>query len=258
MRAIWLVIGLSMTASGQDVLVLEGPKEAPRADLEKCASVMARRCLVRGIKGIKGSVVETDGKLRVELASREKLSEEARKSVETLARVAGRRAEFKMPRSLTPEEKSAGFTLGNPADLSTSKIPPGTSWVRRVENDFQDVKAAGGGPVSSLTRDTPAVDFSEVSADRANDTMWTYAFSEAATRKLQKEISDPKKKEWFKRYFLLFTFDGNLVWTEDIDVNFGEQKSPLKRATFTLPVAFAEVAEAVFRNPMPHALKLAK
>ena len=244
-------------ARAGDPVILEGPAESTKAEIDQCATALARRFAVAGLKGLKATAVEKAGKRTVEVTSKDEIPVETRSKIEDLARLAGQRPVLKFQRDLTAEEKAAGFDYANVEDPKTSKAPSGAAWSECLDTNLRSTKKDKSGGVVNLLKDNPYVNWSEVSVAEKGTAEWTLKLSAAATKVVFNEAIGGQAGRRAPFCFVRIAFDFYSVLFE-CKVVLMNDKMALKEATITLPAAMAESLEAVMRNPMPRGLKRAE
>ncbi|MBI2922893.1 MAG: hypothetical protein HYY18_17705 [Planctomycetes bacterium] len=243
-----------LLARAGEPVVFEGPEKATRAELEKCAAALTKRLAAAGLKGMKATAVEKEGKRTVEVTSKEEIPGEIRWRIETFAAFAAQKPVLKFSRQLTEEEKAQGFSLQKVDDPKTAEAPRGTTWAFGLGVDLKPDRRYGLGDVVVLLRDAPYVSWSELSILAKSDSEWTLKLTAASTRLLLEDSTKGAKDKTAPYTWVRITFD-TFCLVHDTQVMLSNDKGPLKEGTIALPAALAENLEIILRNPMPYALK---
>ena len=246
----------ALHATAVDPVVLEGPAEATKAEIDQCAAALGKRFVAIGVKNLKAAVVEKDGKRTVEVTSAAEIAPETRAKISTLSKIAGAKGVLKDIRNLTPDEKAKGFDAGKRDDPKSAKAPPGTSFAWCVGADLSLPPPNAGGVILLLC-DNPFVPWSEVSVTAKGADAWTFKLSPAATKRLALDVTGGNARGIATAARVGIAFDAT-AYSEVIDIKLLEGKTQLKEGTFMLPAALAENLDAILRNPMPRALKPAE
>ncbi|KAF0239810.1 MAG: hypothetical protein FD180_5164 [Planctomycetota bacterium] len=243
-----------LLACAGDPVVLEGPAESTKGELDQCATALGRRLAAFGLKGLKVAAVEKDGKRTVEVSSNDEIAPETRTRIEALARHAGQKPVVKFERALTEQDTAQGFAYEKVKDPKTTKAPPGTAWAACVSNDLKDTKTETDRGWVSLLRDSPYVNWTEITVTEKGTSEWSFKFSPASTKVMQFESTggEPGRRAEFA--YVRIAFDWFCTHLE-IKVTLSEKRAVLKECTFKLPADLAEYLDPVLRNPMPKPLK---
>jgi hypothetical protein len=244
------LVTMSLCALAGDPVVLEGPAESTKAELDQCASALAKRFAVFGLKGLKAVAVEKDGKVTVEVKSSAEIDADTRARIEKFAMFAGQKGAFKLSRDVTQEEKDKGFGPGKTGELASAKSPPGTLWTFCLNQELKPTKEG----FVILLKDSPSWTWSEVSVDSKAGEEWTFKLSAAATRRMQSEFTHDVPGKSVPYGLARIGFDA-LSIVDEVKITLSVNKAPLKEGNFKLPVALAEYLEPILRFPMPRALK---
>ena len=227
-----------VTADAQSTLTYERPEKATKQDATKDAEALNKRCLSAGLRGLKVTAVANGETFRLEVTSKASPSEVDLKKLDLFARIKCQRVELRAGRSLTDDERKAGF--------GQEKPPDGFRYYRWIDDDFAPNKEGS----AFLASDAPGIPWSEVSAPKKSDSRLDFELTDSGTKKVY------TVKGWTADAFksdakLTLIFD-DLCIKENVSVVLYDGPSKLKRGRFSWSVDFGTKAEAMFRNPMQH------
>lgn len=258
MLPVFLLLGLAVRA--EDSIYFDGPKDAKKEDLAKCASAMAKRMEGAGYEGISGSVEEKDGALRVELKCETGWTAEMAEKAKNSARVAAQKVELRFTRGITDAEREQ-FKPGRWDEPSKDKAPKGFMWARTRTTTLEEACSGEGdskrGPVM-LVKTEPLcskADFGKLTKIKNNfgsDECDGYFLSQGATKKLQAQFRDEQE-------ISVALWIDDHVLAERLTVSIRYSTTALDRAELVVNSRdFVRNVEPAIQNPMPFALTMRK